>query len=273
MGNECSSEKGDIHQKRNARSANNKCPRAFIVECFNNDKEIINKPNVKEKLGDIIDALDYKEYEIGDYIFKEGDNGGILYFLAFGSIDIIAKKECNTIKKGRIFGTSSFFSNKARNSNAVCIQESGVYSIDLKLFNATTFTHISNPKQLIQYSIFSDLTDMERAAIFSRLVRLEFKPNQIIIQSGEPVKGLYIVTNGMVTDNDKTLSANQYFGDVEVCNNEKTYKSTIKATSALGVTTAILVPTEIMREQMPKVLTALISSLKSASPKLRKSLK
>lgn len=138
MGNECSlDDRYGIYN--NTKQIMNSEQRNFIIDCLKNDNEIISKINVKH-VNELIDALDYNEYGVGEYIFKEGDNGDKLYFLEYGTIDIITAcgKDCNTVKKGQIFGQFGFFNNKVRSSSAISIKRCGVYSIDIKQWNAKT---------------------------------------------------------------------------------------------------------------------------------------
>ena len=266
MGNNCSSsddsgsDDGGGRSSKGSKHQMNPKQRSFIVECFKND-EIINKANVKDRLGSLIDALEYKEYDIGSYIFKEGDPGDKLFFLAFGSVDIISDsgKEYNTLKKGQIFGQYGFFNGKKRSASAMSTKASGVFSINQKQWNLSTVTQILHPKHLLQFDVFYDLTDIERAQIFSKLVRVEYKPNDVIVQSGDAVKGLYIVTNGeVVGSNNSVFGSNHHFGDLEIASNEKTFKNTYKASgSVIGITSIILIPLDVLKQQMPKVVTGL----------------
>lgn len=272
MGNNCSSG-DDSSDDGGSKGKHQMSPkqRSFIVECFKNSDEIMNKPNVKERLGALIDALEYKEYDIGSCIFKEGDPGDKLFFLAFGSVDIISDsgKEFNNLKKGQVFGQYGFFNGKKRSASAMSAKASGVFSINQKLWNLNTVKHVIHPKHLLQFDVFYDLTDIERAQIFSKLVRVEYKPNEVIVQSGDAVKGLYIVTNGeVVGSNNSMFGSNHHFGDLEIASNEKTYKNTYKASgSVIGITSIILIPLEVLKQQMPKVVTGLSKKVNRKSVK------
>jgi CRP-like cAMP-binding protein len=197
MGNICSSDDGGGSSKGKHQMSPRQ--RAFIIKCFKNDA-IITKTNIKENIGALIDALEYKEYHVGSYVFKEGDPGDKLFFLAFGSVDIISDsgKEYNALKKGQFFGQYGFFNGKKRSASAMSTKACGVYSINQKLWNLNTCNQILHPKHLLQFDVFYDFTDTERAQIFSKLVRVEYEPNDVIVKTGDVVKGLFIVTNGEI---------------------------------------------------------------------------
>jgi hypothetical protein len=61
-----------------------------------------------------------------------------------------------------------------------------------------------------------------------------------------------------VGSNNSIFRSNHHFGDLEIANNEKTFKNTYRASgSVFGITSVLLIPLDVLKQQMPKVLTGL----------------
>ena len=136
-----------------------------------------------------------------------------------------------------------------------------VYSITRHNWNNIVFTRVTKPEHLSQFDIFYNLTESERKEIYGKLIMKEYKPNEVIAKVGENVKGLHLVSSGEILGSNKTsYSTNNYFGHLEVINNEKVYKHTYTATNNSYVA-IITIPIDILKQKLPKVF----SSLKTGS--------
>jgi CRP-like cAMP-binding protein len=63
---------------------------------------------------------------MGDYVFKQGDQGDFLYFLNSGRVDIILEngakhQRLTSLGAGDFFGEAALLSNKPRSASVKCI--------------------------------------------------------------------------------------------------------------------------------------------------------
>ncbi len=92
---------------------------------------------------------------------------------------------------------------------------------------------MADKAELKKQILFSDLTDVELAAIAQKVVTENYQTGKPIFKEGEPTKGIYLMKSGKVEISKKTadgwkqtlavLTENHIFGELSVIENKPTH--------------------------------------------------
>ncbi|NNE67968.1 MAG: cyclic nucleotide-binding domain-containing protein [Pyrinomonadaceae bacterium] len=87
-----------------------------------------------EAIAELIPSLTLEAYRAGDIIFRQGEPGDALYFVASGSISISAFRNGESHEVARmgendVFGEIALFSNVPRTATARCLEDTQVYRL------------------------------------------------------------------------------------------------------------------------------------------------
>ena len=105
--------------------------RKFIKECFECNKEFIEKHNARKRLDEFIDKLSLLNLEKGEKLFACGEKSDKLYILLHGQIGILSDEgvDYGTQEKGALIGTFGFYNNKPRSAHAKALKSSRLFYI------------------------------------------------------------------------------------------------------------------------------------------------
>jgi CRP/FNR family transcriptional regulator, cyclic AMP receptor protein len=79
---------------------------------------------------------DYKHYRKGEYIFKEGDPGDVMYAVVEGEVEIIVNGSLiNIVRPGEVLGEMALIDKKPRSATAVAFSDCKLVVIDEQRFN------------------------------------------------------------------------------------------------------------------------------------------
>lgn len=78
---------------------------------------------------------DWESYKQGETIFKEGDDGEVMYVVIEGEVDIIINgKVVETVEPGIMFGEGALITNERRSATAVAHTDCKLVPISQKRF-------------------------------------------------------------------------------------------------------------------------------------------
>jgi CRP/FNR family cyclic AMP-dependent transcriptional regulator len=79
---------------------------------------------------------DYKHYHKGDFIFREGDPGDVMYAVVEGEVEIIVNGTLiNIVKSGEVLGEMALIDKKPRSATAVAFSDCKLVVINEQRFN------------------------------------------------------------------------------------------------------------------------------------------
>lgn len=166
----------------------------------------------------------WKKYESGDYIIKEGSIGNQFFIIVSGNAtvetaDLVRSKRLGAFE---YFGEVALLTNSVRTANIVAETEVLAITIDKPQFvnfiSGTRFEKIL--KRLIarrspdtwnllaESRCFNHLSDYQKMWIESLLTEKEFAAKDVILREGEVLTGIYVIRSGLVhiTKNGTTIT-------------------------------------------------------------------
>jgi CRP/FNR family transcriptional regulator, cyclic AMP receptor protein len=79
---------------------------------------------------------DYKYFRKGDYIFKQGDPGDVMYAVVEGEVEIdVNGSRINIVKSGEVLGEMALIDKKPRSATAIALSDCKVVVINEQRFN------------------------------------------------------------------------------------------------------------------------------------------
>ena len=187
------------------------------------------------------------------YLFKQGDNASLFFFLETGILELYIN---NLLKKelwpGTAFGELALIYNAVRSASIKAQQDSILWCLDRVTFS-NFFKDINerlyreNRNFLDNVSFFRFFTPPQKDTLALNLSKQCFQQNEIIIHQGEIGTSFYIIMQGIVEvyiDKVKTntLNEGQCFGEASLLI-ESNVKGTVIAESPTVVCLAIGIKT------------------------------
>ncbi len=171
---------------------------------------------------DLVDLMDYREFDDGAVICREGEGGDRIFVLVAGKAEVSRRidhdsKRLAFLGGGSIFGEISLLTGTPPTSTVTAVGEAEVLEIERKDLNElsrkypsvpvalTAFAQKRMAKNLVSTSaLFAPVPVGERSALFSKCVFRALQAGDKVIQEGEPVPGLFLVLAGelVVQKND-----------------------------------------------------------------------
>ena len=189
----------------------------FYFKHYKIDDKIVQK---------IIPNLKYNYYKKNDTVFKEGDPSNRFYFLLKGKLSFRKKTllvteaepqmvEKFTLEEGAHFGEWDIVYDRKKKTNAVCIEDSHIISIDRDTFKDYFETRVtkveSEVKNMLKNFLMKYMTlpaiKIERF-IQTNIKTLFFKRNEVIYREGDNNSFLFMINNG-----EANLIQNFYKGE------------------------------------------------------------
>lgn len=79
---------------------------------------------------------DYKYFRKGEFIFRQGDPGDVMYALVDGEVEIsVDGSQISIVKQGEVLGEMALIDKKPRSATAVALSDCKVVVIDEQRFN------------------------------------------------------------------------------------------------------------------------------------------
>ncbi|CAD8119317.1 unnamed protein product [Paramecium sonneborni] len=183
----------------------------------------------------IIDAMEEKHFNPGDWIINQGDDGNELYVVAQGQLDCYRRfsknQEPQLIKQyqsGDMFGELALLYNAPRAASIQSNTDSILFALDRSTFNAivkeaTVKRREHYEEVLSKVEILKSMDSYEKTQICDGLKEQHFKPQEYILKEGEEGHKFYIVVKGTLIafkQNEEVLryKSGDYFGELALIN-------------------------------------------------------
>ena len=189
------------------------------------------------KFGQIADVMQYKTFDKGARVIKQGEAGDFLYMIKSGSV-VITKESVRTsselarLSAGQSFGELALLSDAPRAATITALEPLCVYTIDKPTFNSALGDLAEAEKEsmgieiLRKVKLLENLSDKQLAIIAKNLTRVDFDDGEVIIQQGEEGETFYMISDGAVevsVNHAKVakLSSGAYFGELALMNDDR----------------------------------------------------
>lgn len=156
----------------------------------------------------VIGAMEIKNYQKGDNVIKEGDEGSELFIVYSGKLRCTKKfpdqEEPKFLKdyvSGEVFGELALMYNAPRAASIDAEEESVCFSLDRDTFNHIVKNAAIDRRKkydgfLQKIDILSSLSPYEREKICDCLTTEYFKKGDLIIKEGDEGEKFYLIQEG-----------------------------------------------------------------------------
>jgi cAMP-dependent protein kinase regulator len=206
-----------------------------------------------DQLDTIKDAMFPQEFNDGDVVIKQGDDGDNYFLLETGEIEVfVAGKGDEPVKKyttGEGFGELALMYNAPRAATCKAVGAVKVWGVDRATFKVilmdTTMKKRTLYKDFLQkVPILNSLTEYEQLTIADALVERTYADGETVCTQGEPGDSFYIIRKGVASctqqDGDgkvqevARLEEGSYFGEIALLT-QKPRQATVNAVDVLSV--------------------------------------
>jgi CRP-like cAMP-binding protein len=190
------------------------------------------------ELSAVATKMQAHEMDEGDIVFKEGDSGESLYFVARGLVEVVsASRKLGRLGRGQCFGEFSFLTGQSRAATVRTLERSELLELSASEMNSVVQAH---PRlRDVLYQMYRDralVNVLARSPLFEMLgvrdreriaanVKLEtFTAGVSVFRAGEEGGALYIIKSGSVEVRARTpagkevklatLGPHQFVGEV-----------------------------------------------------------
>lgn len=178
----------------------------------------------------LLESISEFKFNQGQSIVREGDVGGICYFIKKGKVKCFKKKELiGEISEGKYFGENSLYSGNPRTATITaacevrCIGLSKE-NLEMALGNQLEQTILDNFKWRVieKSSVLKDLDNKIKAKIVETSKVSLIEEKEIIFRAGERIgDAIFMILEGQLSSSEGTWkSTYDCIGDYEVINNE-----------------------------------------------------
>ncbi|EGZ29970.1 cyclic AMP-dependent protein kinase-like protein regulatory subunit [Phytophthora sojae] len=188
--------------------------------------------SLDEKQHDIVlDAMFPKEFEPGDIIIKQGDDGDNFYILESGVCEVYKDDELvQTCTEAMSFGELALMYNAPRAATVKAVQHSKAWALDRQTFKfiimETTLKKREAHKGFIErVPLLESLSEYERLTVADALKTETFSDGEVIITQGDDGNLFYIIEEGTAVCTKQLspadppvemgqLTSGAYFGEI-----------------------------------------------------------
>ena len=191
----------------------------------------------------VLDAMKEENYNEGDMIIKEGDDGDVLYVVESGLYNCSkifpgSTEPTNLTKyeQGAAFGELALLYNAPRAATITALENGTLYSLDRNTFNHIVKDAAAKRREryedfLSQVKLLSSMEPYERSKLADAFKEDIFEPGGYVIKEGETGNVFYFIAEGEASAT-KTLEAGKppvevmsykkgdYFGERALIKNE-----------------------------------------------------
>ncbi|ETI34069.1 hypothetical protein, variant 1 [Phytophthora nicotianae CJ01A1] len=188
--------------------------------------------SLDEKQHDIVlDAMFPKEFEPGDIIIKQGDDGDNFYILESGICEVYKDGVLvQTCTEAMSFGELALMYNAPRAATVKAVQHSKAWALDRQTFKfiimETTLKKREAHKGFIErVPLLESLSEYERLTVADALKTETFSDGEVIITQGDDGNLFYIIEEGVAVCTKQLspadaavemgeLTSGAYFGEI-----------------------------------------------------------
>lgn len=185
----------------------------------------------------------------GEYLFREGDSGDAIYFVAEGAVDVVARSKDGAevpiagLKEGDVFGEFGFFSGSRRASGVKAGKGTTVLELTKKDLDEVIALHKRVEDVLFEFykervvdrlmalsSVFKPLGAGYRKEVLKHLRPVKFPAGALVMKEREEGETMYLIKEGGVSvwvrepSGEKKeigrLQEGDFFGEIALATNK-----------------------------------------------------
>lgn len=194
-------------------------------------------------------------YKAGDMIFKQGEDGAVLYFIDHGDVVCLnhesgsdVEEPAHTYRPDDLFGELAMLYNAPRTATCCAASDCRLYALDRKAYKfilmKTSIQRQSQNKALLQnVDILKQLTETELLEMSDAMLEVAYENGDVVCRQGDMGSNFYIIKQGAVTCTQLDAQGNQlevahlmagdYFGEIAFFKS-KPRQATVVATKNIG---------------------------------------
>lgn len=198
---------------------------------------------------EVVRLVKARSLPAGAYLFREGDRGDAIFFIAEGEVEVIARPKegegvlLARLKDGDVFGEFGFFSNSKRSTDVRAAQDTTVLELTKGDLDNIITRHRRVEGVLVNFykervvdrlmalsDVFRPLSAIDRKSVLNRLRIVEFRAGTEIMREAETGDTMYLIKQGCVSvwvrDTSgaraqmSELSAGDFFGEIALATNK-----------------------------------------------------
>ncbi|CAG9322201.1 PKG_21 [Blepharisma stoltei] len=212
----------------------NKAVKSIIKENFEKHKKFVEKFPIfrdltEDQKNKIASALNLEEYEDGDTIVKEGDEGFCLYIIEEGAVSCVkGGVEIQEIKQGEFFGEMSLLNNQRRLATIISLGKTRLLSLskeNLNLILGGQSENIMYKNSLqVSFKLSKSLRHLHKeivAALIEKAKLKKFNQFSTVISPEEQIGAkMWVVLRGGIQAQTslKEIHLFQWLGDNDLLN-------------------------------------------------------
>ncbi|MBI5344491.1 MAG: cyclic nucleotide-binding domain-containing protein [Deltaproteobacteria bacterium] len=195
----------------------------------------------------------------GEYLFREGDAGDSIFFIAEGAVTPAGKArdgaevEIASLKEGGVFGEFGFFSNARRSTGVKASRKTVVLELTKADLDEVISRHKRVEEILFDFykdrvvdrlmalsPVFMPMKEEDRKEILKRVTLVRFDPGTLIMKEGETGDTMYLIKDGSVsvwardvlgTQMDLAeLMEGDFFGEIALATNKPRFANVTSKT-------------------------------------------
>ncbi len=203
-----------------------------------------------EELSSVIRYAQIHSVGKGEYVFKQGDDGGSIYVITSGAAEVLSHTKyeeevrCANLMDGDFFGEFGYFSGAPRSSGVRALTELELIEFSRDALEGLTEKHPNLTKVLFDFykervlnrllavsKIFRHMAGSDRHEILKRVWVERFVADTDVLHKGDEGDAMYLIKSGKATvwskredgtkEILKELCEGDYFGEVALVENCK----------------------------------------------------
>eukprot|EP00698_Gefionella_okellyi_P006725 TRINITY_DN160_c0_g1_i2.p1 TRINITY_DN160_c0_g1~~TRINITY_DN160_c0_g1_i2.p1 ORF type:complete len:1135 (+),score=246.60 TRINITY_DN160_c0_g1_i2:490-3405(+) len=276
--------------------------RSVLMECFTEQRAryegfLDNVPLFRETMEDydrarLSDAFEAREYNDGDYVVRQGDEGDAFYVIESGEALVIKNdQEVNELTLGNYFGELALLTHEPRAASVVASGRLKVARLSADAFERLIPAAVRHRMQAEAkaYSgpvpapsvirrragVSASMDEYDRARLSDAFEAREYADGAVVVRQGDEGDAFFVIESGdaIVLKNDEEvnlLSSGNYFGELALLAHEPRAASVV----ANGKLKVACLSAEAFERLIPDNVRASMrleagSYTKSASPQLQ----
>ena len=156
----------------------------------------------------VIDALEIKKFQNGDWVIKQGEDGDVLYIVFEGTLECYKQfkkdeepKHVKTYNPGDSFGELALLYNAPRAASIKAVTDCTLLALDRETFNAIVKDAEIHRRErfeqaLSRVELLESMDPYERTKLGDVMKIEKYKAGDYIIKQGEEGNTFYIVEEG-----------------------------------------------------------------------------
>lgn len=159
-----------------------------------------------------------------EIVFEQGNPGSLFFVICSGKLEVLVNStRVNILGPGDSFGELALLHDSPRSASVNTLEKVAMWGLDRKSFRmAVESVNAQNYKENQQFiesvPLFNILTNMQKDSLVGSLSTLKFRPNDIIVNEGDPGDLFYLIKEGVVNclkkgQKIREMGRGEFFGE------------------------------------------------------------